>query len=125
LLSSLNLTAGVRGSPWLRALVATVWTVVDNRWRAQALRSIGGPMAVLPLSDLGRHNTGGLDCWCLPTFHRACDECDVVEYRGAARVYLFEPVKAPGCWKCRQGLIPITRDDAAMPEEALVIVHCH
>lgn len=33
------------------------------------------------------------------------------------------PVPAPGCWKCEGGLIPMTRDEAANGQDALVIVH--
>lgn len=51
------------------------------------------------------HDTEGLDCWCQPTYHLPCDECD------------------GGCWKCSDGLIEITRADAEQLDEAIVIVH--
>jgi hypothetical protein len=69
------------------------------------------------------HCTDWLDCWCLPSYHLACDECDVAEYRGAARVYLAEPPSGAGCWKCEHGLIPITRAEADATDRTLIVVH--
>jgi hypothetical protein len=69
------------------------------------------------------HNTDGLDCWCAASYHLACDECDVEEYRGTARVYLFEPPADAGCWKCHHGLIPLTRAEAEATKHPLIIVH--
>jgi hypothetical protein len=69
------------------------------------------------------HNTDGLECWCGASDHLACDECDVVDYRGAARVYLFDPPTDAGCWKCTNGLIPLSPAEAAATEETLIVVH--
>ena len=53
---------------------------------------------------------------------RLC-QCDPVSYRGAARVYLFDPPTDAGCWKCTHGLIPISRTEADTTEETLIVVH--
>lgn len=69
------------------------------------------------------HDTDGLDCWCGPSYFLPCDECDVEDWRGAARAYLSEMPTAPGCWKCTNGLIPLSRAEAGAAEVPLVIVH--
>lgn len=55
--------------------------------------------------DAREHDTDGVDCWCSPTYFRPCDECDA------------------GCWKCTEGRIALTRDEAAADEDPIVIVH--
>jgi hypothetical protein len=72
---------------------------------------------------IDEHSDDLLDCRCSPSYYLACDECDVVEYRGAARVYLTEHPTSAGCWKCERGLIPITRAEADRTAETLIIVH--
>jgi len=51
------------------------------------------------------HVLTGYDCWCAPRFERPCDECDT------------------GCWKCDRGVIRMTRDEAAVCEFRVVIIH--
>jgi hypothetical protein len=51
------------------------------------------------------HDTDGRDCWCGPTFYLVCDECD------------------DGCWKCDDGKIKLTPEQAAASDEPLLIVH--
>lgn len=53
------------------------------------------------------HNTvkGALDCWCDPKYYKPCDECDT------------------GCWKCEDGRIRLTREQAEAEGGGLVIVH--
>ena len=69
------------------------------------------------------HDTDFLDCWCGPSYYLVCDDCDPLDYRGAARVYLLEHPTGPGCWNCTNGLIPLSRADAGITEETLVVVH--
>ena len=69
------------------------------------------------------HNTSGLDCWCVPTYNLLCDECDVEDHRGAAQGHLLEQPTHPGCWKCQNGLIPVSRRDAEWETSPLIIVH--
>lgn len=52
------------------------------------------------------HVTAGLDCWCKPTCQLPCDECE-----------------NKGCWKCNDGGIPLTREQAEVEERPIVIVH--
>ena len=54
------------------------------------------------------HDTNGLDCWCSPSYNLPCDEC--------------EPPQA-GCWKCINGLIPLSRAQAETNDQPLIIVH--
>lgn len=80
------------------------------------------------------HNTEGLDCWCLPTYNRVCNECGMrplaekLDNLGIARLHA-EPEQMKvndeqvGCWKCTNGLIPLTRDEAGQEEEPMIIVH--
>lgn len=77
----------------------------------------------VPTLAAAEHSTDWLDCWCAPGYYVPCDACDPMEYRGAARVYLLEPPTAPGCWKCANGLMPISRAEAGATEETLVILH--
>lgn len=51
------------------------------------------------------HDTDGRDCWCKPTFYRVCDECE------------------DGCWKCNGGKHELTAEEAALTDDALLIVH--
>lgn len=53
------------------------------------------------------HDTETLDCWCGPSIARVCDEC----------------AGSDGCWKCERGLIHITRNEAEMIDEPLIIGH--
>jgi hypothetical protein len=69
------------------------------------------------------HITEGLNCWCAPSYFRPCDECDVEEYRGAARGDLPAMPTAPSCWKCQNGLIPLSYAEADATESGIIIVH--
>lgn len=60
-------------------------------------------MHTYPTADV--HILHGLDCWCSPRYMLLCDECE------------------DGCWKCDEGLIPLTRAQAEASEAALVVVH--
>lgn len=53
----------------------------------------------------GEHTTDGFDCWCSPAYLLPCNECDT------------------GCWKCTNGLIPLSRAEADASERPIVIVH--
>lgn len=65
----------------------------------------GDSQHVYPVPDQPEHDTNGLDCWCAPTYNLACDECE------------------DGCWKCTDGLIPLTRAEAEATDQPLIIVH--
>jgi hypothetical protein len=80
------------------------------------------------------HNTTGLDCWCKPTFGLPCDECgeyrpltDAMDRQDVGRAHAdsgdVEAADVRGCWKCKNGLIHLTREQAEREERPLVIVH--
>lgn len=81
----------------------------------------GDRQHVYPTTDA--HNTDGLDCWCSPSYNLPCDECDVEDHRGAARGHLPAQPSVSGCWKCTNGLIPLSREDAEWETRPLIIVH--
>jgi hypothetical protein len=60
------------------------------------------------LSDEVAHDTESLDCWCNPTLNRLCPECGSIP---------------EGCWRCVGGLIVLTRAEAGLIDEPLLIVH--
>jgi hypothetical protein len=76
---------------------------------------------VCPVAD--EHDTDGLGCWCAPTYNLVCDECDAEDHRGAAQGHLPAQPSHPGCWKCQNGLIPLTRAEAEATDQPLIIVH--
>lgn len=69
------------------------------------------------------HNTalGALDCWCMPRYLKVCDECGVTIN---ASIHCDEvAIGSPPCWKCRDGTIPLTREEAGLADYPLIIVH--
>lgn len=81
----------------------------------------------MSMESYREHNTDSYDCWCSPRFFQPCDECgpDIQspEHCGGLTVI-------PGsvtCWKCGanefDGLIEITRDEADVDEDGLIVVH--
>lgn len=52
------------------------------------------------------HETGDVECWCGPTFRLPCNECE-----------------GEGCWKCTDGTIAITRDEALAHPAPVIVVH--
>lgn len=54
------------------------------------------------------HSCDSLDCYCNPQYAVPCDECD-----------------GEGCWKCDDGLISLTREDAEELQdyESVVVIH--
>lgn len=55
------------------------------------------------------HNTGhgAVDCWCDPRFCYVCEECG-----GDGE-----------CWKCEDGTLPLSRDEAMAFPDPIIIVH--
>lgn len=64
-----------------------------------------GNLLVVPVE--GGHEEHGLDCWCVPTYFVPCDECE----------------NGDGCWKCDNGKVWLTYDQALAEERTIVIVH--
>lgn len=52
------------------------------------------------------HVTDGYDCWCQPRFLLPCDECAGV-----------------GCWKCTNGYIELSREDAGATPMPIIVAH--
>lgn len=86
---------------------------------------------VYPTTD--EHITEGFDCWCSPAYMLPCDECgdtdglaEIADDVGSDELHSdVEAMRAevPGCWKCKNGLIELSREEAELAKEPLVIVH--
>ena len=76
-------------------------------WLEIVVHRTDGTVIWIQTRETERHNTaiGALDCWCDPKFYKPCDEGDT------------------GCWKCKDGLIRLTREEAEAENGGLVIVH--
>lgn len=69
------------------------------------------------------HNTdaGALDCWCMPRYLRPCDECGVDI---KVSIHCDDiATRTPPCWKCVNGTIALTREEAETADFPLIIVH--
>lgn len=86
-----------------------------------------------PIDD-DEHVIDGLGCWCAPRYLLPCDECgdmdgltEIAEKHGVGRLHShpdeINAPQVPGCWKCVNGLVELTRDEAQACEDPLVIVH--
>jgi len=80
-----------------------------------------GTGAHLRMADEPAHDTGSLDCWCLPRFFRVCDECESEPMAGVDVMGCVPPHQ--GCWNCEHGLIELSRIQAEHVGMALVVVH--
>ena len=76
-------------------------------WTEIVVHKSDGTVLWIQTAEIERHNiaVGALDCWCDPKFYKPCDECDT------------------GCWKCKDGRILLTREQASAEDGGLVIVH--
>ena len=85
---------------------------------------------VYPVIEESEHNLEGLDCWCVPKYLLPCDECDEMEplvILPVRRLHADTPEQAQvdvaGCWKCVEGMIALTREEAEACERTVIIVH--
>lgn len=64
-----------------------------------------GDVHTVPVDTASDHNNMSRVCWCCPRYLLPCDECDT------------------GCWKCEDGHIVLTGEEAEKMTRPIVIVH--